>query len=274
MRISVFLVVTAIATQPASGQTKVTWRDPSPHATQLVTVEKSVQLEVLDWGGAGIAVVFLAGSGHGVHVYDDFAPKLAAFGHTYGITRRGWGRSSQPSTGYDNQRLTDDLVAVLDRLKLSTVVLVGHSAAGHEMTTLARQHPGRVAGLVYLDALGDSDSDPAVEPAWLEMARTLPPPGPRPECPQDRSSFAAFRTSRQCAMGFPLPEGEWRNTCDGNTDGFRGGLQDTSGAPACDGSRPPGAPQLRRHSRAGAGTVRVSPDLARPAPARGSPATD
>lgn len=225
MRISAFIIVTAIAAQPPSGQTTVAWRDPSPHEAQLVAVEKDVQLEVLDWGGTGTAVVLLAGSGHSAHVYDDFAPKLAAFGHIYGVTRRGWGQSSQPQSGYDTQRLTDDLVAVLDFLKLSTVVLVGHSAAGHEMTTLARQHPRRVAGLVYLDALGDSDSDPVLEPEWLAMERTLPPPAPRPACPQDRSSFAAFRASRECAMGFPLPEGEWRNTFNTNGDGSMGAFK-------------------------------------------------
>lgn len=29
------------------------WRDESPHKTQLVTVDKDVRLEVLDWGGNG-----------------------------------------------------------------------------------------------------------------------------------------------------------------------------------------------------------------------------
>jgi hypothetical protein len=32
----------------------------------------------------------------------------------YGITRRGWGASSQPPTGYDNQRLSDDVFEVLE----------------------------------------------------------------------------------------------------------------------------------------------------------------
>ena len=37
--------------------------DPSPHETKLVTVEDGVQLEVLDWGGSGPALVLLAGLG-------------------------------------------------------------------------------------------------------------------------------------------------------------------------------------------------------------------
>ena len=54
------------------------WKDPSPHKTTLVTVEDGVQLEVLDWGGSGPALVLLAGLGATAHHYDDFAPALTA----------------------------------------------------------------------------------------------------------------------------------------------------------------------------------------------------
>jgi hypothetical protein len=47
------------------------WRDPSRHDVRVVTVDSGVQLEVLDWGGSGPTVVFLTGSGHTAHVYDD-----------------------------------------------------------------------------------------------------------------------------------------------------------------------------------------------------------
>jgi pimeloyl-ACP methyl ester carboxylesterase len=69
------------------------WQDPSPHRVLFVTVEKGVQLEVLDWGGEGKAIVLLAGSGCTAHVFDDFAPKLTHDYHVYGITRRGFGSS-------------------------------------------------------------------------------------------------------------------------------------------------------------------------------------
>src|SRR5262245_11665458 len=39
------------------------WQDPSPHRVRYVSVEKDVQLEVLDWGGSGRGIVLLAGSG-------------------------------------------------------------------------------------------------------------------------------------------------------------------------------------------------------------------
>ncbi|MGA3099607.1 MAG: alpha/beta hydrolase [Bryobacteraceae bacterium] len=70
-----------------------TWKDPSPHQVQFVQVGDAVQIEALDWGGSGRAVVLLAGSGNSAHVFDDFAPKLTGSCHVYGITRRGYGAS-------------------------------------------------------------------------------------------------------------------------------------------------------------------------------------
>jgi non-heme chloroperoxidase len=43
--------------------------DPTPHKVQFVTVEPGVKLEVLDWGGSGRTLVFLAGLGDTAHVY-------------------------------------------------------------------------------------------------------------------------------------------------------------------------------------------------------------
>jgi hypothetical protein len=52
------------------------WKDPSPHSVQFITVDKKVQLEVLDWGGSGRPIILLAGLEATAHIYDDFAPKF------------------------------------------------------------------------------------------------------------------------------------------------------------------------------------------------------
>ena len=128
------------------------WHDPSPHVVQFVTVEEDVKLEVLDWGGAGRPIVLLAGLGNTAHVFDGFAPKLSPEYHVYGVTRRGFGDSSAPAYGYSADRLGDDVLAVLDALKLNRPVLVGHSIAGEELSSIGSRYPERVAGLIYLDA--------------------------------------------------------------------------------------------------------------------------
>jgi non-heme chloroperoxidase len=69
-------------------------------------------------------VVLLAGMGLSTHIFDDFAERLSEFCHVYGITRRGFGASSQPTVGYDEQRRADDVLAVIDSLKLNAPVLM------------------------------------------------------------------------------------------------------------------------------------------------------
>jgi non-heme chloroperoxidase len=134
-----------------------------------------VRIEVLDWGGTGKPLVLLTGSGNTAHVFDDFAGKLTRFAHVYGITRRGFGASSHPESGYTDQRLADDVLRVLDSLKLVAPVLVGHSMGGNELTTLGSQHPDRVSGLVYLDAGADPKDFPATDPAYMALVSKLPP---------------------------------------------------------------------------------------------------
>src|SRR6266849_9565141 len=103
---------------PACTREPAPWQDPSKHRVQFVTVENDVRLEVLDWRGSGRPVVLLAGLGNTAHVFDDFAEKLSGPYHVYGVTRRGYGASSHPDSGYTAQRLADDVPHVLETLKL------------------------------------------------------------------------------------------------------------------------------------------------------------
>jgi pimeloyl-ACP methyl ester carboxylesterase len=215
--LGVLSVAAAPVDQPAPAQTAPAWTDPSPHTVRFVDVAPDVKLEVLDWGGEGGAVVLLAGSGHTGHVFDDLAPKLRQSGHVYAITRRGYGASSRAASGYDDQRLADDVLAVLRALALKAPVLVGHSMAGGEITTVGRQHPASVGGLIYLDALADPRDPPSSDPAWRALNEKLPPPVA--PCREDLTSFAAFTRSFACSAGAALPEAAFRSGFDSGPDG-------------------------------------------------------
>ena len=127
--------------------------DTSPHKTSFITVDPDVQLEVLDWGGAGDTMVLLTGLGDNAHVYDEFAYQFTDRFRVLGITRRGFGRSSQPARGYDLDTRARDDIAVLDKLAIRRAVFVAHSIAGTELSRLAALYPDRVKQIVYLDAL-------------------------------------------------------------------------------------------------------------------------
>jgi hypothetical protein len=127
------ILFVALIVTPAYSQASALWRDPSSHVVRLVTVERGVRLEVLDWGGSGKPVVLLAGGGNTAHVFDEFAPKLAANHHVYGITRRGFGASGFSTSDNAIDRLRDDVLAVIGAFKLKKPMLVGHP----------RRHPAR-----------------------------------------------------------------------------------------------------------------------------------
>ena len=139
----------------------------SPHTVQFVSVDKDVKLEVLDWGGSGKPLVFLAGAGDTAHRFDGFAPQFIKQYHVYGITRRGFGASGspQPTNGnYSADHLGDDVLAVMKALGIDRPVLVGHSMAGEELSSVGSRFPDKVSGLIYLDAATDFALDDPEHP--------------------------------------------------------------------------------------------------------------
>lgn len=129
--------------------------DASQHSIQMVPVENGVHLEVLDWGGTGRPLVLLTGLADNAHIFDQFAPKLTAQFHVFGISRRGRGASSTPTPevrNYTAGRLGEDVLAVIDALHLDKPILVGHSIAGEELSYIGSHYPEKVAGVVYLEA--------------------------------------------------------------------------------------------------------------------------
>jgi pimeloyl-ACP methyl ester carboxylesterase len=92
-------------------------------------------------------------------VFDDFAPQLTDQFHVLALTRRGFGTSSKPTTGYDPASLAKDILGIIDNLGIERITLIGHSIAGEEMTKFAALYPGRVNKLIYIDAAADRTAE-------------------------------------------------------------------------------------------------------------------
>src|SRR5882672_8911819 len=195
-------MVACRADQPATADP---WRDSSPHAIRMVAVAPGASLEVLDWGGSGRPLVFLAGLHNTAHVFDDFAPSFTDSFHVYAITRRGFGRSSQPPDS-DAAMLVSDLRIVLDSLVLSRVLLVGHSIAGEELTGFAGSYPDRCEALIYLDAAYDRSGRSALSKALGK----LPWPARPPMTSVDSASLAAVKAYYERIDGVRMMEGDAR----------------------------------------------------------------
>lgn len=200
-RLSVLgVAATVLACKGTPAPNPSVWSDTSPHRVQMVAVAPGVQLEVLDWGGTGPAMVFLSGLQDVAHGFDDFAPKFTDHYHVIGITRRGYGASSQPPTGYDLASRVADDAAVLDSLKLDKVILVGHSIAGDELTAFAGAHPDRVAALIYFDAAYDHSDIGGIDASFPVQPMT----------PADSSSPIAVQAYGLKTFGSRIPESQLR----------------------------------------------------------------
>jgi non-heme chloroperoxidase len=159
------------------------------------------KLEILDWGGEGRNILFLAGLGNSAHIYDDFAPKFTNSFHVYGITRRGFGASTQTATGYDITTWTKDILAAIDSLHLQKVILIGHSIAGEEISKFASTYPNRVEKIVYLDAAYDRMN-------LINFMTQHPPPAPPKATAKDSSSIAQLNNYNKKVVGVSFPEDE------------------------------------------------------------------
>jgi len=129
-------------------------QSPANPVRRFVTVETGVNIETLDYGGVGRPVFFLPGKAVPADSRDviEFVRALRTTYHVYSMTRRGFAPSSVPRTGYHSDRLADDVLVVMDSLGLQRPVLIGHSMAGGELSSIGSRFPSNVAGLIYLDA--------------------------------------------------------------------------------------------------------------------------
>jgi pimeloyl-ACP methyl ester carboxylesterase len=214
-----FLAVALLADSFSVAQ-EPTWQDPSKHQVQFVEVDKDVRLEVLDWGGTGRPIVLLGGYTT-AHIFDEIAPKLAPAGHVYGITRRGLGASSKPDHGYTARESGEDVIYVLDALRLEKPVLIGYSFGGEDLSVLGAEYSKRIGALVYLDSAEDERVWPfpngpisADEKEWKALLPKIPP--------SDRTSIAAYRAWQKAAHNMAFPESELRQLYAMNTDGSLG----------------------------------------------------
>jgi pimeloyl-ACP methyl ester carboxylesterase len=129
-------------TQAAHYRTKETM----PYVTVGQENSAAVELYYEDHG-SGKPVVLIHGYPLSGRAWDRQVPYLLDAGYrvvTY--DRRGFGKSSQPATGYDYDTFAADLDALLRKLDLNEVTLVGHSMGTGEVTRyLSRYGSARIA---------------------------------------------------------------------------------------------------------------------------------
>lgn len=146
-----------------------------PHSS-LIEIRDHIDLHYLDWGGDKQPLLLLAGLGDTSYIFTELAPLLTSDFRVVAMTRRGYGQSDVTSDGYTIEDRVEDVRSFLDALKIQKVMLVGHSAAGDELTAFALKYPERAKALVYLDAAYDRADPDTPQPhmnEWSKVAAHL-----------------------------------------------------------------------------------------------------
>jgi non-heme chloroperoxidase len=118
----------------------------------FVTTRDHTQLYVKDWG-SGQPVVLIHGWPLSADSWDDVAVPLVEAGYrTIAYDRRGFGRSSQPWSGYDYDTLADDLDEVIEHCGAVNPILVGFSMGGGEVARYLSRHALRPVAKAVLVA--------------------------------------------------------------------------------------------------------------------------
>lgn len=136
----------------------------------------------------GLPIVFCNSLGTDTRIWDGVVDELAPDYQLVTYDKRGHGLSSVPRGPYSIAELADDLLELVDTLKIDRFALVGISVGGLIAQRFALDHPERIAGLVLCDTaakIGDSalwsERTIAVEAGGMEaiadavMLRWFPP---------------------------------------------------------------------------------------------------
>ena len=136
-----------------------------------VTTPDKTQLYVKDWG-SGRPVILLHGWPLSADSWDDQAMAIADAGYrAIAYDRRGFGRSSQPWSGYDYDTLADDLAAVIEHTGARDALLVGFSMGGGEVARYMSRHGGEgVAQVALVSSVVPFMQKTADNPAGTDQA--------------------------------------------------------------------------------------------------------
>jgi non-heme chloroperoxidase len=152
-----------------------------------IKTKDGTELYFKEWG-TGRPVILMHGWPLSADSWDDQAMAIAEAGfRVIAYDRRGFGRSSQPWSGYDYDTFSDDLASVLEQTVARDATIVGFSMGGGEVARYMSRHFGKdVVQAVLVSSvvpfmLKTNDNPNGVDPSVFEgMTKAMK---------QDRAKF-------------------------------------------------------------------------------------
>src|SRR5437879_1972134 len=152
----------ALHARPCAQEGRTTSQDGVPvlitssqeRTMALLELRDGTELYYKDWG-SGEPILFSHGWPLSADMWDAQMLFFAEHGYrTVAFDRRGFGRSSQPWTGYDYNTFADDMADLVNHLDLKDVTLVGFSMGGGDIARyVARHGTSRVSKFVLISAV-------------------------------------------------------------------------------------------------------------------------
>lgn len=144
-----------------------------PEFTEHRVPREGGAVYVRDFAGSGPAFVLLHGFPDNARIYDRVIPQLVAAGRrVVAIDFLGFGRSDKPGNAvYSFPQQLGDLEAVVEALKLDSIITVGHDAGGPTAINFALKHPDRTAGVILMNVFYGASPDLRV-PELIELFST------------------------------------------------------------------------------------------------------
>jgi len=115
-----------------------------------------VDLHVVE-SGQGTPLVLVHGYPLDHTIWEDVTRQIGEGIRVIRPDLRGYGQSPVTDGIYTMSLLADDLLGLLDRLRLERVVLAGHSMGGYVCLAFARAYPQRLAGLALVTTQAVAD---------------------------------------------------------------------------------------------------------------------
>ena len=119
---------------------------------RFVTVD-GIRMHYLEWGDAkGVTLVWAHGSASRAYEIRAVAPRLVQAGYrVLAVDTRAHGPTRVKSYDFGLQHVADDLVALLDSLRIPAAVFGGASLGAFHAAAVYDQYPDRVLGLLMAD---------------------------------------------------------------------------------------------------------------------------
>lgn len=146
-----------------------------PADSCFFTNRAGLRLHFLRWGdSSGVPLVLLHGLRAYAQTWESLVQALGAGYCIYALDQRGRGLSDWAApASYHTQSYVEDLEDLVAHVGLQRFVLLGHSLGGANALEYARQHPGRLLGLLIEDiGPGSSSQGDGAARIRREMGQT------------------------------------------------------------------------------------------------------